>query len=98
MKVEKSKLEAYLKRIHPTSCPLCGKSSWTVSDIVFQSPEFNDGEHPIGRASFPMIPIVCENCGNTYFINALAAKLVDHQKRSPDTIDDGTKEQGECNE
>ena len=98
MKVEKSRLDAYLKRIHPTSCPLCGKSSWTVSDIVFQSPEFNDGEHPIGRASFPMIPLACENCGNTYFINALVAKLVDPQKGSSDIIGDETKEQGEHDE
>ena len=40
MKVEQSKLNEYLKKIHGSVCPLCGNNHWNISDQVFQAVEF----------------------------------------------------------
>ena len=77
MKVEQSKLNEYLKKIHGSACPLCGNNHWSISDQIFQAIEFAYSGLPIGGASYPMVPLVCDNCGNTYFINALKAGFLD---------------------
>ena len=77
MKVEQSKLNEYLKKIHGSVCPLCGNIHWNISDQVFQAVEFDYKGILTGGASFPMVPLTCDNCGNTYFINALKSGLID---------------------
>ncbi|RHU95684.1 hypothetical protein DXC04_08415 [Dorea sp. OM07-5] len=77
MKVEQSKLNEYLKKIHGSVCPLCGNNHWNISDQVFQAVEFDYKGILIGGTSFPMVPLTCDNCGNTYFINALKSGLID---------------------
>ena len=41
MKIEQSKLNEYLKKIHGSVCPLCGNNHWNISDQVFQAIEFD---------------------------------------------------------
>ena len=53
-------------------CPMCNGRRWTVSDKVFELREFNDGNIVVGGPNSsvtPIIPIVCEYCGNTLFIS-----------------------------
>ena len=60
-------------------CPLCYGKSWNVAEKVFELREFNDGDLHVGgpNASIvPVIPVICENCGNTIFINALSTGLI----------------------
>ena len=60
-------------------CPMCNGRRWTVSDKVFELREFNDGNIVVGGPNSsvtPIIPIVCEYCGNTLFINALTTGLL----------------------
>lgn len=60
-------------------CPMCGSRSWNVTDKIFELREFNDGNIVLGgpnSALLPVIPVTCENCGNTIFINALASGLI----------------------
>jgi len=99
MKVEKEKLDAYLKKIHGSPCPLCGNNRWEISDQVFQALEFDYKGIQIGGATFPMVPLTCVTCGNTYFINALIAKLIEPQKsiETNNSQTDDTKESGDCN-
>lgn len=77
MKIDENRLKSYTKRIKPTSCPLCGNNHWTFSDTIFQLTEFDTKGIIVGGAVFPVIPLTCNNCGNTYFINVLSAKLID---------------------
>lgn len=79
MKVNDKKLKEYLKKIKAPICPLCGSNHWTVSDKIFQLHEFQNGDLIIGGDSkiLPVLPLTCENCGNTYFINAIRAQLID---------------------
>ena len=88
MQVDKPKMDEYLKNIHVTVCPLCGQNNWRVTTQVFQAPEFSYKGLLVGGASFPIIPLTCLNCGNTYFINALVAKLIDAKDPSEDSVDD----------
>jgi hypothetical protein len=51
-----------------TQCPYCGNPNWEVGtpvDIALRS----------GEALSPHFPVMCTNCGNTVFINAIRAGL-----------------------
>ena len=71
MKIEINSLEAYLATLNESTCPLCGNTDWDITDKVFKVAEFDNDQSTI-----PIVPLVCTNCGNTYFINALVAKLI----------------------
>ena len=88
MKVEKKRMDEYLKSIRSFNCPLCGSNNWTVSDTVFQALEFDIDGLRLGGASVPIIPISCMKCGNTLFINALISGLIDR----PEDKNDGRDE------
>ena len=79
MKVRKDRMKAYLQRINAQACSLCGEVEWSVSEYVFQAIEFDGKGVVFGGAAYPMVPITCDNCGNTYFINAFAADLIDKE-------------------
>ena len=79
MKVNQEKMAAYLKKIHGSTCPLCNSNAWTISDQVFQTPEFDYKGLLIGGASYPVVPLTCQVCGNTYFINALVSGLIEKE-------------------
>ena len=89
VKVDQEKLNSYLKRIKASPCTLCGNNNWSVSDTIFQALEFDAGGLRLGGTdSYPIIPITCSKCGNTIFINALVAGLVD-QNESDDGGNNG---------
>lgn len=90
MKVDEKKAMEYIKKIKAPVCPLCGEKEWNFGDKVYQLMEFDfDGLH-LGKSTIPVVPIVCENCGNTYFVNALVAGLID--KPTLDTEQNNKKE------
>lgn len=83
MKVNKDKMEVYLKKIRATVCPLCGNNRWNINEHVFQAIEFDYKGIILGGAAYPVFPLTCANCGNTYFINALVADVIDEVKSEP---------------
>ncbi len=88
MKINQEKLSEYIKNLHSPVCPFCGKNDWTVSDQIFQLPEFSYKGLLVGGAMFPVLPITCTTCGNAYFINALVANLIDKKEQSEDIAED----------
>ncbi len=82
-KVESEKLVKHLKeKWNGRSCPMCQTGNWTISDTIFEIREFNQGSVVIGAGPLiPVIPVTCENCGNTLFINAIKAGIVDPNKK-----------------
>lgn len=79
MKISQEKIDNYIQKIHGSTCPLCNSNQWTISNQVFQAIEFDYKGILIGGASYPMVPLTCQNCGNTYFINALVSGLIDRE-------------------
>lgn len=58
-------------------CPMCNERKWTVQDKVFELREFHEGSLVLGGTPIiPLIPVTCENCGNTILINALKTGVV----------------------
>ena len=62
----------------PAICPVCGNGNWSISDAVFELREFQGGNLVIGGQSgvFPVVPLVCDQCGNTLFLNAITLGVV----------------------
>lgn len=59
------------KRKQPTlQCAMCGASDWLVG---FYSPIPIAGSpvnmSVLGKRIYPMVTIICKNCGNTHFVN-----------------------------
>ena len=71
-----SQLNDWRKSAKP--CVICGQSSWAVNDTIFELREFNEGNLVIGGkcAIMPLVPVTCNNCGNTLFFNAIKLGVV----------------------
>ena len=63
------------------ACPMCGIGKWVVTDKIFELREYNDGNLVVGKncSVVPVVPIICENCGNTIFVNAMIAEAVEEK-------------------
>jgi len=48
-------------------CPMCGGKNWLVGDIVYNVRGISGNNDMI----FPILPVMCQKCGNTIFINEL---------------------------
>ena len=61
-------------------CPMCGSNSWNVSDKVYELREFHGGNLVLGSGPiFPVIPVSCNNCGNSVMVNALMSGAIERQ-------------------
>ncbi len=59
-------------------CPQCGVGNWGVSDTVYELREFNQGNFVIGGVPImPVIPVTCNNCGNTILVNAMLSGAIE---------------------
>ena len=96
MKVKKENLDEFIKKMKIPQCPLCGNPNWTITDTIFQIPEYAPDIVSKKTSAFPIIPLTCTKCGNTYFINVLAAKLFDAEENNKGSEVD-EKENGESN-
>jgi hypothetical protein len=52
-------------------CPLCGVSNWGVQAGVYYFAEATQHTYMSASNSLPCAALVCQNCGNTHFINLL---------------------------
>jgi hypothetical protein len=56
------------------SCEICGKKEWHIPpDVV--TPVIYQGGFAIGQA-YPQFMLICKNCGNTKYFNAVFSKVV----------------------
>lgn len=57
-------------------CPLCrARETYTIAEQVYQLTEYPEMGLLRGQVVAPIIPLTCNNCGNTFLINALVAKI-----------------------
>lgn len=64
----------------PYACACCGANNWNLADEVYQLTSFAGGAMIIGGPIVPLVPVTCNNCGNTVLVNALIAEVVDQPK------------------
>lgn len=58
-------------------CPICGTTKWTVSPhLVSTTAVDNSGNISLGGPSYPMVMLISDPCGYTFFVNAVIAGVV----------------------
>ena len=76
---QRQKAVAWLNSKSPLigKCSICGDRRWGILDDFIQAPVFHPGGGVIiGGKAYPCFGIMCANCGNTHFINALVSGLI----------------------
>ena len=59
-------------------CEICLQDNWNISQDIVAPPIFtNSSSFMLGGVTYPQFMILCNNCGNTKYINAVIAGLVD---------------------
>ncbi len=68
-------LAAFSKRVPVLHCPVCQHNAFTIVDGFVSPPVY--GNFWLGQktSGLPSIALVCDNCGNTLFINMGALGL-----------------------
>lgn len=66
----------------PIKCSICNKSNFTILDKFINQPVMDEisGNFIIGGPSLPMAVLVCNHCGNTYFVNLSVLGLINESK------------------
>lgn len=60
------------------SCPICGNDDFGFLNTVYKLTAFNRPNTPTTKqkhSEYPVIPIVCNKCGYTMFMNPLGAGI-----------------------
>lgn len=57
-------------------CAQCGSTNWQVQDSIFELRQFSGGTLVVGGPLIPVVPVICQNCGNTVLVNGLIAGVV----------------------
>jgi len=74
---QKEQMKPKLELLKPCSC--CHKMDWTISDTIYELREFFGGsftQSTLSGRSFPVVPIICSNCGNTLFLSAVSLGII----------------------
>lgn len=61
-------------------CPICLESAWSISAEPVEIKSFRWGKPTGGGSMEVLMVITCGTCGNSYFINTVAADLMDIQE------------------
>lgn len=81
-KETKPNIEKFLNHLNSKwgnkPCPMCSSSGWNVSENIFELREFHGGDIVLGNGPIiPVIPVSCNNCGNTVFVNAIISGAIE---------------------
>lgn len=82
MKLDSQKQKQFLDKLnglnHKIVCCVCGKNDWSANDTIFELREFTGGTFVLSgnQAIYPVLPITCNVCGNTHFLNPLKLGLL----------------------
>jgi hypothetical protein len=77
---DQEKLMAFVKeKWKGANCPMCGGGDWSIQNKIFKLMEFTKQGLVVGGPVIPVIPVVCNNCGNTILMNAIVPDLVEKE-------------------
>lgn len=79
MKINEEKLLSKLKKLWINrQCPICNNTNWGIDNRIVTP--MNVGENHsifIGGPISPLIPVTCDKCGYTVFINGLKIDVLE---------------------
>jgi len=71
-------LDILTKKWKTKECSMCGDKAWHFGKNVFELRKYERGGMVFGGVPIiPVIPVTCNNCGNTVLVNALVTKMVE---------------------
>jgi len=79
-------VEKYLDKKAPMgiSCSVCQHRNWKIFTKIFEIPEFHSRSAMGGATRIPVISVMCTNCSNTLFFNAIKLGVVPADKKEGD--------------
>ena len=57
-------------------CEICGDNKWTLANDLVMPLPFTGGGLMVGGTNYPHTLVLCNNCGNSKFFNAVIMGLV----------------------
>ena len=57
-------------------CPMCQSTAWNVHESPWQVTKYEGRTLTLGGAVLPLIAVICRNCGNTVFVNAVTTGML----------------------
>lgn len=58
------------------TCEACRHKEWTLSDDLVMPMAFTGGTLTLGGPAYPQFMIICNNCGNTKYFNAVISGII----------------------
>jgi hypothetical protein len=59
-------------------CPICGTEDWVILDIS-ETRLFTGAGKPMADKVYPVVPVMCRNCGHMLLFNALRLGVIEPQ-------------------
>ncbi|MBX9585833.1 MAG: hypothetical protein K2X50_01115 [Gammaproteobacteria bacterium] len=57
-------------------CEICNSKNWNIAQDLVTPIRFKNGTIFLDGPSYPQIVVVCNNCGNTKYFNAMIAGMI----------------------
>jgi hypothetical protein len=70
-RVREQIVERLTSRGATTPCTMCGHDDWGIGHFVTLVVTDVPGQLSLGGRTYPMVSIICTNCGNTNLVNLL---------------------------
>lgn len=69
-------------------CPVCGNKKWNLLNLVYELKEYEKEENLIGKKTvIPLISLLCKNCSNSLFFNAIRLGIIKNDFKENDNSD-----------
>lgn len=88
MIINDKQMKELIKRLNAldTHCIGCGEDEFSLSNRIFQMPEFTDGSQPLNdRYVFPVVIASCQKCGQVHLFSALQLGALDDSEKKVKT-------------
>jgi hypothetical protein len=85
---QRAKVKSWLDAKTPLigKCSVCGERHWLLLEhLIFAPVYYPRGTIVNGGPNYPCVGMLCTNCGNTQFLNAV---MIGVDERQPDDFDD----------
>ena len=90
MKLTEEQLTKLVERLSKYSpnglrCPVCGGKNWDLSNLFVETREYETNKEFIGEKRVtPFITLICNECSNTLFLNAIRLGIIEKNKEKVD--------------
>ena len=65
---------------HKRECDICGSKDWQLTEHLVSPLVFHNGGFQLGGMSYPCVSVICKNCANTKYLNAVMMGLIEKKE------------------